>query len=128
MTFDILKQMITSNLQYLIKILSETDITKLEIIQFMRIYQEIDHEKNRMCTFEKFFNSTINYLSEKDQEKQAGIYRENIYNCKEKIKELEKEFVYKFNAIKNRNLNKTSLFYRLGEIQEQVKIKMRYQK
>lgn len=48
--------------------------------------------------------------------------------CKEKIKELEKEFVYKFNEIKNRNLNKTSLFYRLGEIQEQVKIKMRSQK
>lgn len=128
MTFDNLKQMITSNLQYLIKILSETDITKLEIIQFLRIYQEIDHEKNRMCTFEKFFNSTINYLNEKDQEKQAGIYRENIYNCKEKIKELEKEFINKFNAIKNRNLNKTSIFYKFGEIQEQVKIKMRSQK
>ena len=77
-------------------------------------------------TFIGLVNQADKQLEE--QKKQAGIYRENLNNTKEKIKELEKEFVETVEKIQYRNQDKTSLFYRLGEIQEQVKIKMRSQK
>ena len=120
MTFDNLINQMT-NLRFLIEFLEKSDITKQEIINLLKINKEIQHEKNQIISYENFLKRTINHLTEKEQKKQTGIYRENLNNTKEKIKELEKEFVETVEKIKYRNSEKTSLFYRLGEIQEEVK-------
>ena len=127
MTFDNMINQMT-NLKFLIEFLEKSDITKQEIINLLKINQEIQHEKNQIISYENFLKRTINYLTEKEQKKQAGIYRENLNNTKEKIKELEKEFVETVEKIQYRNSEKTSLFYRLGEIQEEVRKKIRSHK
>lgn len=128
MTFETFINQIKFNLPFLIKILSETDITKIEIINLLKIFSEIQHEKREIESYEKFLKRTINYIPEKEKDKQSAIYKENIYICKEKVKNLEKEFIDNIGKIQNRNSNKTSLYYRLGEIQNQVKEKMRSRK
>lgn len=127
MTFDNLINQMT-NLRFLIKFLEKSDITKQEIINLLKINKEIQHEKNQIISYENFLKRTINHLTEKEQKKQAGIYRENLNNTKEKIKELEKEFVETVEKIQYRNSEKTSLFCRLGEIQEEVRKKIRSHK
>lgn len=127
MTFDILINQMT-NLRFLIEFLEKSDITKQEIINLLKINKEIQLEKNQIISYENFFKRTINYLNEKERDKQTRIYKENLFNSKEKIKELEKDFVDTVEKIQYRQIKKNSLFYRLGEIQEQVKIKMRSQK
>ena len=127
MTFDILINQMT-NLRFLIEFLEKSDITKQEIINLLKINKEIQLEKNQIISYENFFKRTINYLNEKERDKQTRIYKENLFNNKEKIKELEKDFVDTVEKIQYRQIKKNSLFYRLGEIQEQVKIKMRSQK
>ena len=127
MTFDNLINQMT-NLKFLIDFLEKSDITKQEIINLLKINKEIQHEKNQIISYENFLKRTINHLTEKEQKKQAGIYRENLNNTKEKIKELEKEFVETVEKIQYRNSEKTSLFCRLGEIQEEVRKKIRSHK
>lgn len=127
MTFDNLINQMT-NLRFLIEFLEKSDITKQEIINLLKINKEIQLEKNQIISYENFFKRTINYLNEKERDKQTRIYKENLFNSKEKIKELEKDFVDTIEKIQNRQIKKNSLFYKFGEIQEQVKIKMRYQK
>ena len=127
MTFDNLINQMT-NLRFLIKFLEKSDITKQEIRNLLKINKEIQHEKNQIISYENFLKRTINHLTEKEQKKQAGIYRENLNNTKEKIKELEKEFVETVEKIQYRNSEKTSLFCRLGEIQEEVRKKIRSHK
>ena len=127
MTFDILINQMT-NLRFLIEFLEKSDITKQEIINLLKINKEIQLEKNQIISYENFFKRTINYLNEKERDKQTRIYKENLFNSKEKIKELEKDFVDTVEKIQNRQIKKNSLFYKFGEIQEQVKIKMRSQK
>ena len=127
MTFDILINQMT-NLRFLIEFLEKSDITKQEIINLLKINKEIQLEKNQIISYENFFKRTINYLNEKERDKQTRIYKENLFNSKEKIKELEKDFVDTVEKIQYRQIKKNSLFYRFGEIQEQVKIKMRSQK
>lgn len=127
MTFDNLINQMT-NLKFVIEFLEKSDITKQEIINLLKINKEIQHEKNQIISYENFLKRTINHLTEKEQKKQAGIYRENLNNTKEKIKELEKEFVETVKKIQYRNSEKTSLFYRLGEIQEEVRKKIRSHK
>lgn len=127
MTFDNLINQMT-NVRFLIEFLEKSDITKQEIINLLKINKEIQHEKNQIISYENFLKRTINYLTEKEQKKQSGIYRENLNNTKEKIKELEKEFVETVEKIKYRNSEKTSLFYRLGEIQEEARKKIRSHK
>lgn len=127
MTFDNLINQMT-NLRFLIEFLEKSDITKQEIINLLKINKEIQLEKNQIISYENFFKRTINYLNEKERDKQTRIYKENLFNSKEKIKELEKDFVDTVEKIQYRQIKKNSLFYKFGEIQEQVKIKMRYQK
>lgn len=127
MTFDNLINQMT-NLRFLIEFLEKSDITKQEIINLLKINKEIQHEKNQIISYENFLKRTINHLTEKEQKKQTGIYRENLNNTKEKIKELEKEFVETVEKIQYRNSEKTSFFYRLGEIQEEVRKKIRSHK
>lgn len=124
MTFDNLINQMT-NLRFLIEFLEKSDITKQEIINLLKINKEIQHEKNQIISYENFLKRTINHLTEKEQKKQTGIYRENLNNTKEKIKELEKEFVETIEKIQYRNSEKTSHFYRLGEIQEEVRKKIK---
>lgn len=127
MTFDnLIKQM--TNLRFLIEFLEKSDITKQEIINLLKINKEIQLERNQIISYENFFKRTINYLNAKERYKQEGIYKENLFNSKEKIKELEKDFVDTVEKIQNRQIKKNSLFYKFGEIQEQVKQKMRSQK
>ena len=127
MTFNNLINQMT-NLRFLIEFLEKSDITKQEIINLLKINKEIQHEKNQIISYENFLKRTINHLTEKEQKKQAEIYRENLNNTKEKIKELEKEFVETVEKIQYRNSEKTSFFYRLGEIQEEVRKKIRSHK
>ena len=127
MTFDNLINQMT-NLKFLIDFLEKSDITKQEIINLLKINKEIQHEKNQIISYENFLERTINHLTEKEQKKQGGIYRENLNNTKEKIKELEKEFVETVEKIQYRNSEKTSLFCRLREIQEEVRKKIRSHK
>lgn len=127
MTFDILINQMT-NLRFLIEFLEKSDITKQEIINLLKINKEIQLEKNQIISYENFFKRTINYLNEKERDKQTRIYKENLFNSKEKIKELKKDFVDTVEKIQNRQIKKNSLFYKFGEIQEQVKQKMRSQK
>lgn len=117
-----------TNLKFLIDFLEKSNITKQEILHLLKIYKEIQLEKNQRISYENFFKRTINYLNEKERDKQAAIYKENLFNSKEKIKELEKDFVDTVEKIQYRQIKKNSLFYKLGEIQEQVKFKMRSQK
>ena len=117
-----------TNLRFLIEFLEKSDITKQEIINLLKINKEIKLEKNQIISYENFFKRTINYLNEKERDKQTRIYKENLFNSKEKIKELEKDFVDTVEKIQYRQIKKNSLFYKFGEIQEQVKIKMRSQK
>lgn len=126
MTFDNLINQMT-NLKFLIDFLEKSNITKQEILHLLKIYKEIQLEKNQIISYENFFKRTINYLNEKERDKQTGIYKENLFNSKEKIKELEKDFVDTVEKIQYRQNKKNSLFYKLGEIQEQVKFKMRSQ-
>lgn len=127
MTFDNLINQMT-NLRFLIEFLEKSDITKQEIINLLKINKEIQLEKNQIISYENFFKRTINYLNEKERDKQTRIYKENLFNSKEKIKELEKDFVDTVEKIQYRQIKKNSLFYKLGEIQKQVKTKMRSQK
>lgn len=127
MTFENLINQMT-NLKFLIEFLEKSDITKKEIINLLKIKKEIQLEKNQIISYENFFKRTINYLNEKERDKQTRIYKENLFNSKEKIKELEKDFVDTIEKIQNRQIKKNSLFYKFGEIQEQVKQKMRSQK
>lgn len=127
MTFDNLINQMT-NIRFLIEFLEKSDITKQEIINLLKINKEIQLEKNQIISYENFFKRTINYLNEKERDKQTRIYKENLFNSKEKIKELEKDFVDTVEKIQYRQIKKNSLFYKFGEIQEQVKIKMRSQK
>lgn len=127
MTFDNLINQMT-NPRFLIEFLEKSDITKQEILHLLKNYKEIQLEKNQIISYENFFKRTINYLNEKERDKQTRIYKENLFNSKEKIKELEKDFVDTVEKIQYRQIKKNSLFYKFGEIQEQVKIKMRSQK
>ena len=127
MTFDNLINQMT-NPRFLIEFLEKSDITKQEILHLLKNYKEIQLEKNQIISYENFFKRTINYLNEKERDKQTRIYKENLFNSKEKIKEREKDFVDTVEKIQYRQIKKNSLFYKFGEIQEQVKIKMRSQK
>lgn len=113
MTFDNLINQMT-NLRFLIEFLEKSDITKQEIINLLKINKEIQLEKNQIISYENFFKRTINYLNEKERDKQTRIYKENLFNSKEKIKELEKDFVDTVEKIQYRQIKKKLIILQIG--------------